>query len=171
MQIGEIHMRLYFKQARRSIDRLFGRGMSHNKKEYEVVNENGQILYTVYIDVHRYTIYDSVGNNIATLTETFGGSNCTISGINGINGVFERMSLHANKGYKWLSAGYIFNMVDAGNFDVYKNGFHVMHITREITLKVIDDNSNYWLDLYNPECMLDGVIITMCKALLSYRRS
>lgn len=76
--------------------------------------------------------------------------------------------MRANKGYIWASAGYVLNIVDAAHYDIYKNGNYVMRINRESRVAFISDNCNYWLEVYNPECMLEGVIITMAKALLSY---
>ncbi len=161
-------MRLYFEQTSRTLDRAFGRGLTRGRVEYHVLNQEKQILYSVHMDFNKFIIYDALGNNLATIQEKFGGSDCIISGINGIQGVFERMSLQANKGYVWASAGYVLNIVDAAHYDIYKNGNYVMRINRESRVAFISDNCNYWLEVYNPECMLEGVIITMAKALLSY---
>ncbi len=162
-------MKLYFKQTpntvNRTMDRLMG-GLILQGKEYDVISENGKLFYTIHINRDKLTIYDVVGSSVATLEEqVLGSSHCTIVGINGIQGTFEKMSKEGLKGYKWVSAGYIISETKKDNYDVMKNNNCVMHIVQESIQGVIH-NYNYYLDVFDSKDILDGVVITTAMALL-----
>lgn len=159
-------MRLVFRQTPRTFDRIIGCRLVSGKVEFLGYNEEGQQLYTVIIDKYKFIIFDAVGNKIATLKkDTWKRSRrCDISAVNGVQGVLERKILLGTTEYAWSYGGYRIHGEFMGlHYNVFQNECNVMHIIRQMQ----DFRAHYWIDIANPGCMLEGVLIVMAIALMN----